>query len=214
MLGGTAVEDLGRPRQAALGQAFVGRDRQRPVGAGRIADQPGLVREQPPDRDPRDRLRAAAGLELGQPVHGRVVQVQLPGVPQLHDRGAGERLGHGRDPVQRVRLRRAPRGDVSEPGPASPGQLAAVHDARGGPVQAVVLHERGEPGLELGGAACHWSAHGAALLAPGLAVRRRAVMLRGASPGSYGFARRCPRQLRPGLADVIRGPEQVINSAR
>ena len=80
----------------------------RPVGSGRLALQPGLVREHPPDREALDRPeRALRRLELGKKRNGGIVERELPLVAKLHDRRRRERLRDRGDPVERLRIGRA-----------------------------------------------------------------------------------------------------------
>ncbi len=72
-----ARRDLRRTRERATGVVLV-RD-VRPVRAGRLALEAGLVREHPPDRETLDRAeRALRRLELGEIGDRGIVERELP----------------------------------------------------------------------------------------------------------------------------------------
>ena len=105
--------DLGALREVRRRRCFVDVvEPPRPVGR-----PSGPTRgRHPPDRQRLDRPERAGCLaELGEERDRRVVEVELPLVAELQDRGRGERLRDRGDPEQRPRIVRSARLDVGVP---------------------------------------------------------------------------------------------------
>ena len=90
---------------------------------------PGVV-EQMPDGDllpPRIDGRSRCRGEVRNEWRNAIVELELAFLDELHDGGAGDRLGHAGDPEQRVRLHRRLVLDIRVTKAARVDQLAIAH---------------------------------------------------------------------------------------
>ena len=109
----------------------------------RLALEAGCVREQPPERR---RVRSALDVLVE-----RVLEIELPGVAQLHDRRRCECLRDRAEPVLRVRGCFAGCGHVGGADRRLPDELAVAHDRSREARQSLVMLRGLRAALELGG---------------------------------------------------------------
>jgi hypothetical protein len=118
------------------------------------------MRKHPTDRDGFDGTEGARCVsKLGDERDRGVVEVEQPSIPQLHDRGARERLGDRGDPVQGGRFGRPLRRHIREPDARPPHERLPVHDPHRGAGHPLLLDERSGLRLQLCGDVNHRAPH-------------------------------------------------------
>src|SRR5439155_8257785 len=96
---------------------------------GRLANKPGAVSHQMPERDLLS--EGVGGFEIRQVTAYRRIEIEDASLNELHDADIGKQLGDGADTVHRFRRGRNLVLRVGPPEASSPDDLLVVHQGDG-----------------------------------------------------------------------------------